>query len=79
MLDQLVDPPSQSKHLAAAEFFLSLKKTASGPVSASDVRAAARQSIRDLVPTNSLPTAGALAASEGKRSLVKGLPKALRG
>ena len=79
MLGQLVDPPSQSKHLAAAEFFLSLKKTASGPVSGSDVRAVARQSIRGLVPTNSLPTTGALASSERNHSLVKGLTKALRG
>lgn len=48
MFDQLVDPPSPIRHMAAAEFFMSLKKEAR-------VRADARQMLRRVTQTNALP------------------------
>lgn len=49
MFDQLVEPTSQTQHMAAAEFFMSLKKEAK-------VRTEARQMIRRVADTNPLPS-----------------------
>lgn len=50
MFDQLAEPISPNRHMAAAEFFMSLKKEAK-------VRSDARQMLRRVADTNPLPTA----------------------
>lgn len=49
MFEELIGKTPDSQHMTAAEFFISLKKEAG-------LRAAARQQVRNMADTNTLPT-----------------------
>ncbi len=63
MFDQLIDPPSLSKHAAAAEFFMSLKKEA-------EVRSEARRALRRMADTNTFTIPSRILKSPPTKSAV---------
>lgn len=72
MFDQLIDPMPDTKHQAAAEFFMSMKKQAGVK---EPLRVEARQAIKKSVETNPLParapTAPASRPPEAKATAIK--------